>query len=242
MIIAISGKKGSGKDTIGKIIQYYTWIRKHNINENLLTDKQNCLYFLKNGTIQGWGNISERTFSGFSESPFFIKKFATNGVRAFENITWIDYHTITREEKEKIRPLFIKFVEECKNIFSKNIWVDSLINEYIQDTEDKYDVEMSGLGMSKEQLFKTKNNLEFYTKNFPNWIITDMRFLNEMEAVKKKGGITIRVNRNLEESKDQHESETELDNAEFDYVIDNNGTIEELIEKVREILIQEKLI
>ena len=58
----------------------------------------------------------------------------------------------------------------------------------------------------------------------------------EMEAVKKKKGITIRVNRNLEESKDQHESETELDNAEFDYVIDNNGTIEELIEKVKEIL------
>ena len=69
-----------------------------------------------------------------------------------------------------------------------------------------------------------------------------MRFLNEMEAVKKREGITIRVNRNLEESKDQDESETELDNAEFDYVIENNGTIEELIEKVREILIKEKLI
>ena len=84
--------------------------------------------------------------------------------------------------------------------------------------------------------------MEKSKNNFPNWIITDMRFLNEMEAVKKREGITIRVNRNLEESKDQDESETELDNAEFDYVIENNGTIEELIEKVREILIKEKLI
>ena len=78
--------------------------------------------------------------------------------------------------------------------------------------------------------------------NTNKFIITDMRFLNEMEAVKKKDGITIRVNRNLEEFKDQHESETELDNAEFDYVIDNDGTIEELIEKIKEILIKEKLI
>lgn len=39
-----------------------------------------------------------------------------------------------------------------------------------------------------------------------------------------------------------HESETALDDATFDYTIDNNGTIEELIEKVREILIKDKLI
>ena len=39
-----------------------------------------------------------------------------------------------------------------------------------------------------------------------------------------------------------HPSETALDNHSFDYTIDNNGTIEELIEKVREILIKEKVI
>lgn len=39
-----------------------------------------------------------------------------------------------------------------------------------------------------------------------------------------------------------HESETSLDDYEFDYVIDNNGTIEDLIVKVKEILIKEKII
>lgn len=39
-----------------------------------------------------------------------------------------------------------------------------------------------------------------------------------------------------------HESETDLDNYEFDYVIDNNSTIEELINQLREILIKEKII
>ena len=40
----------------------------------------------------------------------------------------------------------------------------------------------------------------------------------------------------------EHISETALDNAEFDYVIDNNGTIEELIKQVKKILIKEKII
>jgi len=39
-----------------------------------------------------------------------------------------------------------------------------------------------------------------------------------------------------------HESETALDNYDFDYTIDNNGTIEELIEAVKLILITEKII
>ena len=41
---------------------------------------------------------------------------------------------------------------------------------------------------------------------------------------------------------DQHESETVLDNAEFDYVIQNIGTLEDLIDKVREIIVKEKLL
>jgi hypothetical protein len=89
-----------------------------------------------------------------------------------------------------------------------------------------------------------------------------MRFPNELEAIKKRVGITIRVNRNpinvvakgqklhvnQEDynkhilKKEEHLSETALDNAEFDYYIDNNNSIEELIEKVKLILIQEKII
>lgn len=42
--------------------------------------------------------------------------------------------------------------------------------------------------------------------------------------------------------KDEHPSETALDDYQFDYVIDNNGTIEELVEKVKEILIKEEIL
>jgi hypothetical protein len=40
----------------------------------------------------------------------------------------------------------------------------------------------------------------------------------------------------------EHPSETALDNAEFKYVIENNGTIQDLVEEVRRILTIEKII
>lgn len=90
-------------------------------------------------------------------------------------------------------------------------------------------------------------------------IITDTRFENELEAVKKREGITIRVNRNFHldlangvhietirkgslTEMEEHISEKSLDNAEFDYEIDNNGTISDLIDKIRIILIENNLI
>ena len=94
--------------------------------------------------------------------------------------------------------------------------------------------------------------------NFPNWIITDLRFPNELQAIKDRGGITIRVNRPVENYPENHKfngdtqsaikiahnhpSETALDNATFDYTIINDGSIEELIEKVKEILTKNQLI
>ena len=161
-----------------------------------------------------------------SDDTILFSSFYKNDVEN-ELDYYNDYHHRTVEiieTKVNLTPrLLLQLLgTECgRNILHPNVWVNATLNNY--DYIQRW-IDVGGK--------------EYY----PNWIITDMRFLNEMEAVKKKGGITIRVNRNLEESKDQHESETELDNAEFNYVIDNNGTIEELIEKVREILTKEKLI
>ena len=85
-----------------------------------------------------------------------------------------------------------------------------------------------------------------------------MRFPNEMEAVKERKGITIRVVRDNPSVETltkedvirtfnilrhtEHPSETALDDAKFNYEIINNGSIEDLIAKVRQILITEKII
>lgn len=82
-------------------------------------------------------------------------------------------------------------------------------------------------------------------KKKSRWIITDVRFDNEVRAIQERGGIVIRVNR--DKSKDSteqsnHISETALDNYEgFDVILNNNDTLEDLIEEIRQILIKYKI-
>lgn len=65
------------------------------------------------------------------------------------------------------------------------------------------------------------------------WIITDVRFPNEADAIISHGGIVIKVERDTGLD-DQHISEHALDDYEhFSYVIKNNGTIDALIDKVK---------
>ena len=79
-------------------------------------------------------------------------------------------------------------------------------------------------------------------KLYPNWIIADTRFPNEVKAIKEKDGIVIRINRETNYVSN-HSSEIALDDYEdFDYTIDNNNCIDCLIEKVKEILKHEKII
>lgn len=80
-------------------------------------------------------------------------------------------------------------------------------------------------------------------EKFPNWIIADTRFINEIDAIRKKNGLVIRVNRPSIESNDNHISETALDNyPAFDYVFNNDSTIENLILQVKAFLQQFKII
>lgn len=174
-----------------------------------------------------------------------------------------------------VRELLQKLgTEAMRDGLHENVWVNALFADY-----------------TLNQVWKTARELNSEVassvEEYPNWIITDMRFPNEMEAVKERNGITIRVIRykvgdkvywmDPEEvssglyeitevyqdfcfiksdfSEAQvpyheiqqltvglHLSETSLDNEEFDYTIVNDSTIEDLVEKVREILIKENII
>lgn len=94
-------------------------------------------------------------------------------------------------------------------------------------------------------------------------VITDCRFKNELDAIKKSGGITIRANRgplpewydaavsfnkgewgNISWSRSKskldrlgiHASEYSSVGLEYDYQVDNNGTIDELHEQINQLL------
>lgn len=127
---------------------------------------------------------------------------------------------------------------ECgRQIIHPSIWVNALFSEYIDEKVYGPMYQDNGRGEPIDE--------DDYIPE-SKWIITDVRFSNELEAVKQRNGITIRINKgtlSMVKMAEEHASETVLDHiTDWDYVIDNTGTILELIEKVREILIKENII
>jgi Zn-finger nucleic acid-binding protein len=293
-IIGVSGKIGSGKDLTGKIIQYLTHPFDRDFNTPFkIDDNYNGGVFkvkklagkLKDIVCVLIGCTKEQ----LEDAEFKNKKLGEEWWYYRQHYTTSKNSKIVISEPMlpfrrtnsgfqikqagklhlyKLTPrLFLQLIgTECgRNIIHPNIWVNALMSEY----KPTGDISLKG-EVRKDDLI------------YPNWIISDLRFPNEMKAVKDREGITIRVNRDhryflcdncmaenisvnemstvnedtcprcnivdegnltmVIEDLSKHESETALDNAEFDYTIENNGTIEDLIEKVRVILTKEKII
>lgn len=244
MIIGINGKIGSGKDTVGKIIQYLT------ANEEVK----------KITTLEEWLDSDDLNGRDFN---WKIKKFAGKlkqiaslltgvPVEKFEDQDFKQSYMGEQWAKTPIAPLseatlfdavdlnnlmtYREFLqklgtEAMRDGLHTNVWVNALFADY------KYEIYRTPVPT------RAAGFIDQHV--YPNWIITDMRFPNEMEAVVAKGGITIRVvrdNGTRAIDTNPHPSETALDGHTMHYEIINDGTIEELIEKVREILINEKLL
>jgi hypothetical protein len=93
-------------------------------------------------------------------------------------------------------------------------------------------------------------------QTYPSWCITDVRFPNECKVIKDREGILIKIERpciecglknghkmSCSHNRILHESETALDDyTDWDYIVKNDSTIEDLIEKIRDILIKEEII
>lgn len=229
-LIGIAGFAGSGKDTVATIIQGLT---------------------LKQSNEQIVNNLNNKYFTAYI-SNWQIKKFAAPVNDCYKIITGVDYLSLNREEKELHRTNFRDFANKTKEVFGEDVWVNALMGQH-KLTSHKYKTGIKDSGIEEEV---------FEEPEYPNWIISDVRFLNEAKAITDRGGIVVRVNReNIEEhvckycgtttmqadylcykAPIQHESETSLDTYNFDWIIDNSGTIEDLIEKVKEMLIHFKIL
>ena len=162
------------------------------------------------------------------------------------------YHRFQQEsELIKLTPrtlLQLLGTEAGRNIIHPDIWVNSLFSEY-------------KVGKITDKPTYHQINKDRWIE-YPNWIITDNRFPNETKRVKKEGGLTIKIERdfnlrhpgynNLEEVKQKdielykqltHFSETALDDyTDWDHIIQNNGSLEDLIESVKQIMKKEDII
>ncbi len=288
MIISLNSKIKGGKDTVGSIIQYLTWKESfkeydkkegedgystYSYEEYLYTHQDKHLRYdlgkfeikkfadeLKD-TICRWINCTREELEDheFKNTPLGEEWW----YYGFDGGLKINYLSAAYEKGKEPLQYLVKptprllmqllGTEAGRNILHPNLWINILFSKY-KPKCSKFDSKLEQSGNYKCSICENCDCL-------PNWIITDNRFLNEIQAVKKHKGITIRIERDLKlrhgydtleelKSKDPelykvvtHSGETELDDyQEFDYIIYNNGSLEELIEKVREILIKENIL
>jgi len=198
MIIGISGKAGSGKDTISDYI-----VKNHN----------------------------------------FIKiAFADSIKRILMEVYGFTYTQLwgPSEERGKIDPRYGKAVREFIQGFGDkgrelclSTWINKTVNiiEKVHNTTGWTYIDHLGLQENYDYDFDSKSI-----------IISDGRYLNELEALKKINAKLIRIIRpenNLLGKLGGHSSETdqnEIPNSYFDEIIINNGSLEDLYLKIDNIL------
>lgn len=252
MIIGISGKLSSGKDLTGKIIQalvdkptcfdnmdiiteeninYKVWDKPGFVTKRFADTLKDFICMLLGCTRE---KLEDRKFKeGILPEEWWYYKLGNGTILPRGYYPNEEDNRMCEQRylvKTTPRLLLQLMGTECgRKILHPNIWINSVMSNYKK-------MRYTGYGDTTSAHVKMR---------YPNWVITDMRFPNELKAVQNKKGITIRINRNLcntDQFKDEHPSETALDNAIFKYTINNNGTIKELVDKIKKILIKEKLI
>ncbi len=232
-IIGINGYAGSGKDTVARVIQY---LKCENVGKVSLQDAINdygshgwWLQYQSDWDIVKWAGKLKQIASILTGIP--VEKFEdqefkkTNMPPEWSTFYESDYpwegevYEIPLTVREFLQRLG---TDGLRDKLHKNVWINALMSDY------------------KEVTYKFEEDNKTVS-SYPNWIIADTRFINEANAIKEKGGIVIRVERPGVDPANLHESETSLDNYDFDYVIVNDGSLEDLAEKVKVILEKEKL-
>lgn len=209
MIIGISGKIGSGKDTAAQIIKdcdpESKWVVKKFANKlKLIAQILTGIPMIK---------FEDQEFKNTYLSSEWDKPKDTghtilvNGEAAHEVIT--EPMTVRRFLQEL-------GTDAIRNGLHHNTWVNAMMSDYK----------------------KSKNVDEEYT--YPNWLVTDVRFPNEADAIREKGGIILRIERK-QESKSTHPSEVALDNYPFDYTIVNDGSLEDFETEIKRFLYRKHL-
>jgi len=253
-LIGISGKIGSGKDTVGKILQTFT--TKENMDGVVGQLGQDML---KNPSIIK--TVLDGNF-WYGINTYQIKKYADKLKGGCEydfpnEFSVKEWETGDRSYRDEIMPslgisrrdFLLKRGDNCRAIH-KDYFINALFADYTKHQRYERGTETVGLTDGKTVVDYEIPNVEY---DYPNWIITDVRFPNEAQAIKDRGGIVIRVNRFKIITKtlpdgtecsfipnplfdgEEHPSETALDDYEFDHVIDNNGSIDELIGKIKQL-------
>ena len=184
MIIGISGKAGSGKDTAAKMLE--------------------VLYANPDISYEDFANKKYKNFADIQ-----IVHFADSLKETTQVLFRIgEWETNTQEGKK-----------------TTINWIGKTVRELLQGI---------GQGLRDAIDFDIWVKILFANTNgWSNYIIADVRYPNEVKAIKERNGILLRIDRKGAGA-GNHSSETALDDyKEWDVHIENNGSIENLFETMK---------
>ena len=242
-LIGISGKIGSGKDTVGLILQVLDIMeRTFDLEQSMLTGKH-VESIQKIGETEGPARVGSNEFQ--------IKKYAEKVKRILCLLIGCTMSQLEdREFKEKeLGREWWYFADRGRRLpytdFLAIFCADQKDVELVKPTPRSF-LQLIGTEMGRNIIHPNTwvNSMFSDFRDSSKWIITDVRFPNEVEAIHRHGGKVIRIDRttgnalidnNVHAVTDhQHPSETALDGyTGFDDIVINDGTLDDLVEKIR---------
>lgn len=230
-LIAISGFKNSGKDTASLMVQYL--LNSPPFMHNYwMYKKFNRLFISGKYKVTSFAYPLKRTLSALLNVP--IEKFND---RDFKENYYIFFPTL---EITNVLPENAEIISDNK--FSK--MVGSKDFSFIQTTWITIRQLLQVFGTEcMRGIFGDKLWILSTIKDKNPIIISDLRFKVELKAVKDRGGKVIYINRK-DCKPGNHASEKEiqemLENLQYDAVIFNDGSLEDLFNKLKKALNEEE--
>ena len=226
MIIGINGYAGSGKDTVGTIIQYLKAKPQNTSLEDVLDFPLTHQWWLEDMStweIKKWAGKLKSIASmltGIDKSKFEDQEFKKTNLGSQWDCNPPGKVGTVYRQPMTVRDFLQKLgTDAIRDGLHTNAWVNALMADY--KAIDYNDDEQPEL---------------------PNWIITDTRFPNEAQAIKDAGGLVIRIDRPGVKPINDHPSEVGLDSWKFDYKIANVSDLKALTGTVEMILLKENIL